>query len=149
MNESIAYLLLVLGFVLFCTGCRSPLGTATASANVAAHTLRAAHAQLGQQYKADQVKAASRVTGDRSDPAIKTEQRNRVAAVRARYRPIWDGYAIAYEAWLEVVSAIEVAQQVDGAGGALDLVTITDLLRVLLTSQRRWVALVRQHGEAR
>ena len=148
MNH-LGQLCVCVGVLLLLAGCTRPLQTATATANAAAHTLKAAHADLGLRYKADQIAAAKRVIGDRSDPATKAEQRDRVAAVRARYRPIWDGYAIAYEAWLEVVSAIEVAQQVDGAGGALDLVTITDLLRVLLTSQRRWVALVQQLGEAR
>ena len=80
--------------------------------------------------------------GDRSDPTVKAEQRDRVRAVRVKYGPLWDAYAVVYEAWVEVVAAIEVAEQVDGAGGVLDLVTITDLLRTLLVAQRRWVVLV-------
>jgi hypothetical protein len=137
-------MIILIGLTLLATGCVSALGTATATANAAAEGLKAAHADLGLRYKADQVAAAKRVQGDRSDPTVKAEQRDRVRAVRTKYRPLWDAYAVVYEAWVDVVAAIEVAQQVDGAGGALDLVTITDLLRTLLSAQRRWVVLIQQ-----
>jgi len=135
---------LLVGMALLVTGCSRPLATATATANAAAHSLKATQEALAERYREDQLAAAKRVQGDRSDPSVKAEQRDRVRQVRARYRPLWDAYAIAYEAWLEAVTAIEIAEQIDGADSGLEMVGVIEAVRQLVRSQRRLVSMFQE-----
>ncbi len=132
---------LLLGLAMLVSGCSRPLATATATSNAAAIVLKDTHEDLAQRYRSDQLAAAKHVQGDRSDPSVKAQQRDRVRQVRARYRPLWDAYAIAYEAWLEAVVAIEIAEQIDGADSALEMIGVIEAVRELVRSQRRLVTM--------
>lgn len=127
MHDIGAALLVVVGALLILAGCARPLDAAVISANAAAITLQATHDEIATASRAAQREAASRVLGDRSDPAVRAEQIDRARLAGATFRPAWEAYSTARAAWVAVVAAIVVAQQTDEP----DLDAITQALLAL------------------
>ena len=136
MSDRLAYALMICGIMLIASGCANPLGAAVATANAAAAGLRVTHAELAENYRADQIEAAARVQGDRSDPSVRAEQRDRVEAVRDRYADAWSAYSLAREAWVSAVAMIDVAISAFDAGGLPAMSEVGAQLLQLARAQR-------------
>lgn len=143
MTSHAAQLLVLVGLLLLAAGCSRPLDTAVASANAAAVAIEAAHTTLARRYREDQLDAARRVRGERSDPTTRAEQRDRVQTVRARYAPLWEAYRAARQSWLAAVDVLVAARAAENAGLAVDVATVTDALQHLAAASAHLVSSVR------
>jgi hypothetical protein len=137
VSDSALCLLVMVGALLIAAGCSRPLNVAVATANAAAVGLEVTRAAIIEARKAEQLAAARRVVGDRSDPAVKAEQLDRAQAVGHEYRKIWDAYDAAWQAWATAARFIHEAQLLEKAGKEPDLQTITKLLIALADAQRK------------
>lgn len=136
MTMRVAWFLIVLGLALISTGCARPLDVAVASANATAAHLQATHEQLKTSYQDDQLAAARRVKGDRSDPAVKAEQRDRVGQVRADYAPLWEAYGAAHDAWKDLLSVLVGARARQDMGLMPEMAPIADALALVVKTSR-------------
>lgn len=141
-------LLVMLG-ALALLGCARPLDTAILASNANAASLKATHAQLLEQRRADQLEAAKAVEGPRGDAAVVAAQLRAAREVGERYRPAWKAYEGARFAWLRLVAAIQLVQANPGllsvsslAGLVSELVAArTDLEAFALDAMRGGQAL--------
>lgn len=136
MNDHIAALMILLGALLICSGCTRPLDVAAATANAAAVTLKATRAELVAARAREQADAAGRVRGDRAEHAVRAEQLDRAAAVGKRYQDAFTAYDVARAAWVALVAAIQVAAQLDEAGGVADVEQLAQMISILAAAQR-------------
>jgi hypothetical protein len=147
MTDRAAWLLVLLGLAMIAGGCARPLDTAIATTNAAADVLRVSHAELSSRYREEQLAAARRVQGDRSDPTVRAEQRDRVSVVRERWRPIWLAYGAARRAWVAAVVAVDAATAADDRGDEPGMRVVVDALRELARTHGELVATMGRVGE--
>lgn len=137
MISRLGSVLLMVAALLLFVSCTRPLNGAAVAANLANESLKVEYAKIWASRKSDQLAAAARVEGDRSDPAVRSEQRRRVAIVGREYRKVWDLYDVAWNAWARAARIIHAAQLLEKAGGSPDLRTIAQLLLVLADAQHK------------
>lgn len=90
--------------LLVLVGCA--LDGAIRAANVAGDVATAAHGVLSEVYEAEQLEAAE-------VPDL-TMAKQRVADIRARFRPAWKAYRVLRAAWV-MAAALLRAAQIDGS----------------------------------
>ena len=137
MTDSLLHLLVLVGAILIAAGCSRPLNVAVATANAAAVGLQVTRDAIVEQRKTEQIAAARRVRGDRSDPAVRAEQLDRATEVGRRYRKAWDVYDSARDAWMAAAAGIRMARELEDAGAKGDVAEVAMLLRLLAISQQQ------------
>lgn len=147
MTEKSAWLVVLLGLAMIAAGCSRPLDTAIATANATADVLRVTHAELSERYGAEQIAAAKRVRGDRADPSVRAEQRDRVSIVRERWRPVWSAYGLVYGAWIAAVVALDAVIAATDRGDDADLSGAIEALRDLAGRQGEFISEIGKVGQ--
>lgn len=146
LGERMVWVLVIVGGALIATGCAHPLRTATLTVNAAALSLTATHAGLVAHRKAAQEAAARRVRGDRDDPSVRAEQRDRASRVGWKYREAFAAYEAARLLWVSAVAAIRVARETYEATGHVDPAPVAAALQSLALAQQRLCRLANEHN---
>lgn len=115
---------------LAATSCASNLADAKRASNAAAATLKELHHQIDARREIEQRGAARSVAGDPTDPDVQERKLQAAAAVGEKFEPIWQAYSTARDRWVDVVVAIDVAEDF----GAFAVASLALRLKRLLSS---------------